>query len=356
MPKKASTLYELLEVSPRATPTEIEVAYQQLSYRLRAEKDAHAGLLWQAHHILLDDKTRHQYDLDLKAGTVELPKEVVIGDYRILGKIGDGGFGKTYKAEDLETPGGFVCIKYCSKRSDEGNRLMAEEIRTMWDLHYEGLPAVRGKVRMPNGNIALVMSYIPGPTLFQAMEDNGPLTPESVTRITERILLILAYLHTRAPVPATNGRTFRGIIHGDLNPKNIILQLLPNTYTLFLVDFGLARVNNELRETSRGSRDFFSPPEQLPAANKELVPASDLFALGTTMIYALTRDMKAVKDRRVPDSTPEPLREFITRLLAENPYDRPHIWNEENLCQTIRTVRQKCFGRTYTPTALQFVR
>lgn len=277
--------------------------------------------------------------------------EPIVGNYKIISRIGEGGFGKTYKAEHLLS-GNFACFKHCSRLSAEGNRLLKEEAKTMWDLHCDGLPAIRDLISMPNGNLALIMSYIPGPTLEQSVIEHGPFTPESVCRIAQRILHTLCYLHVQAPVRSSTGVTFHGVIHGDLSPKNIILQISTTTFNVFLVDFGLARVNNSLPEPARGSRPIFSPHEQL--TGRELVPASDLYTLGITMIYALTGDMKATAEHQIPVTVPKPLRTFITRLLAEHPYDRPHVWDEEDLCTTIRTVRQESFGRIYTPTALQF--
>lgn len=339
--------YELLRLSPTAGETEIERAYETLNRALIADHERQSEELARAKTTLLDPIQRRRYDDELKRNPTK--KDVFIGNYRLLAKIAEGGFGKTFKAEHALN-GGLACIKYCNKLSARGNQLLTEESRVMWDLAFEGLPSIRDLVTMPNGNRALIMSYIPGPTLAQAVDEHGPFSAESVARITERILIILNYLHGRAPVQASDGR-YHGIVHGDLNPKNIILQLYPDRFSLSIVDFGLARVNDGRLAKARGSRELFSPPEQI--RSDDIKPASDLYALGKTMIFALTGDTDAVAHSEVPEKIPLPLQAFIRRLIENDPTKRPDV-SREDLLQTIRQVRQQSFRRTLTPTGLVF--
>ncbi|MBI2124876.1 hypothetical protein HYT92_03735 [Candidatus Pacearchaeota archaeon] len=68
----------------------------------------------------------------------------IAGNYRVLELIGEGGFGKTYKGEHimLKEP---VCIKHAAYISQNDERILIEEAKTMWDLRHYGIPAMRDK-------------------------------------------------------------------------------------------------------------------------------------------------------------------------------------------------------------------
>jgi serine/threonine protein kinase len=82
----------------------------------------------------------------------------------------------------------------------------------MWDLRHYSIPAARDLIQLDDSTMALVMSYIPGPTLAQVIEKSGRMDAEHVAWISQRILNALMYMHER------------GIVHGDLKPQNIIIE------------------------------------------------------------------------------------------------------------------------------------
>ena len=86
----------------------------------------------------------------------------IIGNYRVLSLIAEGGFGKTYRAEHvaLKSP---ACIKHANKVSDADEKLLMQEGAAIWDLRHYGIPSIRDVFKLKDGSIALVMSYIPGP-------------------------------------------------------------------------------------------------------------------------------------------------------------------------------------------------
>jgi serine/threonine protein kinase len=258
------------------------------------------------------------------------PKSVVIGNYRVIEKIAEGSIGTTYKGEHV-TLGMPVCIKHCNKIAPEYEEILINETRAMWDLRHYAMPAVRDLVRVKDGSLALVMSYIPGPTLQKLIEKVGALDPEHVAWIAERILNALMYLH------------YHGVPHGDNNPKNIILQL--KTHGVVIVDFGLAQIKPTFDDKSRGYTPLYAPPEQI--AGLTLLPESDLYSLGMTMIFALSGGIEAVKRKEVPTNTPEPLARFIRRLIVRDVSHRPK-WDDEDLCDTIQAIRVEAFGRHHS--------
>jgi len=321
--------YDVLEVSPKARPAVIHAAHRAIV------KDVHPNApggseklllaLNEAYAVLSDETKRADYD---RNGDVRVAKGTVVGNYRFIGRIAEGGFGTTYLAEHL-VAGEKVCIKHCHQVSAILDQILIEEAKAIWDLRHYSLPVMRDFLRMDDGSLALVMSYVPGENIEQIVQSTGRMDPEDVAWIVERALNALMYLH------------YHGVIHGDIKPSNIIVQ--KETHQVVLVDFGLSAVKPSHDSTPKGYTVEFAPPEQLQRLN--LVPQSDLYSLGLTMLYALGGSLEAVKRMEVPTDVPEPLCAFMKRLLVRSVMGRP-IWQKENLCKTIVQVRQDSFGRT----------
>lgn len=320
-PKK--DLYSILEVNSRARPSVITAAYHALIKEYHPDTsngdERIARELNYAKEILLDKKKRAEYDEEYNN---ILGK--TIGNYRVLELIAEGGFGKTYKGEHIlvSEP---VCIKHAHYVSPQDEELLLEEAKSIWDLRHFGIPTMRDMLKLEDGSMALVMSYIPGPTLEQIVKKVGSLEAEHVCWITERVINVLKYLH------------YHGVVHGDVKPQNIIIQ--PEDHTVVLVDYGLSLVRPSWDSSSKGYTPFFAPPEQVNGLT--LIPESDFYGLGMTMIYALGGD---VEKRKVPESTPDSLCDFIKKLIVYDVLSRPN-WEKEDLSDTIQSIRQKEFGR-----------
>ena len=256
-----------------------------------------------------------------------LRKGDIIGNYRILELIAEGGCGQTFKAQHVVN-GMLACVKDCTGVKPELSDILINESKAAWDLRHFAFPAMRDLIRKDDGTLALVMSYIPGKTVAQIVEKRGAFHPEHVAWITERVLNGLMYAH------------YHGIIHGDVKPHNLIVQ--PEKHTVVLVDFGLSQIRPKIDAESIGYTPRFASPEEEAGGN--LLPESDLYSLGMTMIYMLGGGDDAVTEGEVPASTPEAIRAFIERLIVEDPLDRPH-WQKENLFETFQKVRLAAFGR-----------
>jgi len=276
--------------------------------------------LGEAHVVLKNKRSRAKYNHELLKhhGTT-------IGDYRVLEEIAEGGFGITYRGEHV-TLGTPVCIKHASSISPQDEEILMEEARAIWDLRHFAIPAVRNILKLDDGSVALVMSYIPGPTLFEIIEENGRLSPEHVCWIAERILNALKYLH------------FHGVIHGDVKPGNVIIQ--PDSHMVALVDYGLSLIRPSRSDKSKGYTPMFAPPEQIQG--RSLLPESDLYSLGMTMVFALGGD---VNKKQVPTSVPEPLCRFVKKLITYDMMSRPR-WDKQDLIGELQDIRQKTFKRT----------
>lgn len=314
--------YKVLEVDSRASSAVIKAAYQAL---IKLHHPDHSGSedktkeLNAAYQILSDADKRKNYDKQSKdkSGTV-------IGSYRVLESIAEGGFGATYKGEHVITKDP-VCIKHCSEISPAHDQVLIQEMKSIWDLRHYALPCMRDLQRLEDGSLALIMSYIPGYTLEQIVEKAGKIEPETTAWISERILNALLYLH------------HHGVIHGDIKPQNVIIQ--PNTHSVVLVDFGLAMVRPGSSDKSLGYTPVFASPEQI--AGKTLLPASDYYSLGMLMVYALNGG-KRMDKKEVPSSVPDPMANFIGQLIKKDVLARP----QKDLFEEFVQVRKDSFGRT----------
>ncbi|QQG45224.1 MAG: protein kinase [Candidatus Sungiibacteriota bacterium] len=331
-------LYEVLEVSLKASPEVLHAAFRALMAKHhpdppnRTEADEErAKEVSEAYAVLSDPRARARYEHRFRDLTGK-----IVGEYRILAKIAEGGFGCTYKAEHM-TIGEPVCIKHCHNLDPFDEAILIEEAKAMWDLRHYSVPAVRGLLRMPDGKLALVMSYIPGPTLTQLVEklseNSRRLDPEHVAWVTERVLNALRYIH------------YQGIVHGDLKPHNIIVE--PDKHLASVVDFGLSKIKPKAKSGSKGYTEFFSAPEVI--AGGTILPEADMYSLGMTMIYALSGDPDCLLRKEVPTNTPLPMQKFIKKLIVRDPLSRPK-WpsspNEMDLWDEFLEIRRESFGRS----------
>lgn len=315
--------YDVLHVKPSASPAVIKAAASAL---LKTEHpDAH---ILEARDALLDPDSRADHDAELRA-----LHENKIGNYKVVRKIAEGGFGRVYEGVHLLL-GEKVCIKHNINVSDFDTQMFIKEAKVIWDLRHHALPAVRDMIVLNDGSCALVMSYIEGPTLFKVVEDyqakRKTIDPENAAWIMSRMLDALRFLH------------LNGVVHGDVKPQNVIIQ--KEKHTAVLVDFGLSAVKPKSSSKIEGFTPMFAAPETQVDPPLPPVPESDFYSLGLTMIFALGGDPLK---KEVPAKVPAPLREFIESLIRFEVTARPN-WEKTNLLEDLRQVRIKAFGREHT--------
>ncbi len=250
-----------------------------------------------------------------------------VGQYEVSAVIGVGSTGVVLKALDRPLQR-FVAIKMLSPHLAHGGAARCRfqrESRAVAALHHENIIPIYG-VDEFQGLPYLVMQYVSGTTLAQRIHSEGPLDPIESVRIALQAARALAAAH-RA-----------GIIHRDIKPANILLE--NGLERVFVADFGLARVIDDVSQTHAGvisGTPQFMSPEQ--AAGEELDERTDLFSLGAVM-YAmcsgrppfraasLLGTLTQVHEAR-PESlqsinpvTPEWLEGLIAKLMAKSPSDR----------------------------------
>ncbi|HEY9638203.1 MAG TPA: serine/threonine-protein kinase [Coleofasciculaceae cyanobacterium] len=159
-------------------------------------------------------------------------------------------------------------------------KLFEREAQVLKTLDHPRLPKYRDYFSLDRHTgeglcwFALVQDYIPGNSLQQLLDQGKRFTQEQVLSIATQVLDILMYLHELNPL----------VLHRDIKPSNLILGQDEQVY---LVDFGAVQDPTALEGTTFtvvGTAGY-APLEQFYG---KAVPASDLYALGATLIHLLT--------------------------------------------------------------------
>ncbi len=212
-----------------------------------------------------------------------------ISHYRIVHKLGGGGMGEVYEAEDIRL-GRRVALKFLPD-SLSGNPVALErfqlEARTTSSLNHPGICTIFD-IASHNGMPIIVMELLEGETLKTRLT-RGPLAPEEVIDYGLQLAAALEAAHER------------GIIHRDIKPGNIFITKLGHTKIL---DFGLAKLKGEPRtaevrvggnghhalsdamteaSTIPGTTLYMSPEQ---VGGQSLDERTDLFSLGVVLYEA----------------------------------------------------------------------
>jgi len=253
-------------------------------------------------------------------------KNLMLGQYRVLGLIGRGGMGVVYRAEHIHLRRE-VAVKVFVNTVDTCPRLLRRfhaEARAAARLHHPNLVACLDAGRChsadPKGPIRdyYVMELVNGQDLDGFVRSRGPLPVSRVCDLFRQVADALAEAHRN------------GVIHRDIKPPNIIIT--PD-WQAKLLDFGLA-LHPYRRMTEPGTvlgTIGYMAPEQ--ARDPHAVDArADLFSLGATMYWALT-------GRDPFPETGNLLRDLQTRLTAAPPMVqqiRPEL--PEELCTLVNRM------------------
>jgi WD40 repeat protein len=201
--------------------------------------------------------------------------------YLAIEPIGQGGFGRTFKAIDEDKPSKpFCAIKQFFpqvERIADANKaaeLFTQEASALEQLNYHNIPKLLAYFITPNGRQYLVQEFIDGQNLKTELETSGKFSIVQIQELLATILLTLEYVHQL------------GFIHRDIKPENIIRRT--DNGALYLVDFGAAKIATtnpqQQGKTRIGTPEFMAPEQGWGAA----YPASDLYSLGVTCLNLLT--------------------------------------------------------------------
>jgi serine/threonine protein kinase len=279
------------------------------------------------------------------------PGDVLRGRYRIRERIGKGGMGNIYLADDLRLEGRHCALKEVEhdrtvpvKLLKEARQQFLHEATVLARLDHPNLPKVSDFFSVGPRDY-LVMDYIPGKDLRTMMLDakqiNTFLSEENVLGWANQLAEALTYLHSQTPP----------LVHRDVKPSN--LKITPNGL-LKLVDFGLVKalVPDEMTITviqGRGTA-LYTPLEQYGGDGLHTDIRSDIYAFGCTLYHLLTNTPPVDARQRFlhPESLPNPRKlnpdisprteRSILWAMELHPDDRPST--AEELRQTLLGTRE----------------
>jgi len=201
--------------------------------------------------------------------------DIIAGRYQILKKLGTGGMGMVFLAEDSELIGTKVALKILQPHlasDEEVFKRFRNEVLVARSLSHPNIVSTFDMGKTAEGSHYICMEYVEGETLKELVHRNRenpktPLTLQQSLTILGKILLGLAYAHKK------------GIVHRDIKPANVLVS--PDG-EVRLADFGTARIiglDTSLTKTGQviGTPDYMSP-EQI--RGEELDHLCDIYSFG----------------------------------------------------------------------------
>jgi len=251
-----------------------------------------------------------------------------VAHFKILEKLGGGGMGVLYKAEDTKLRS-TVALKFLPPEltSDAASRKRLEhEAQALAALDHPNICAVRSIHESPDGGIFMCMPCYEGKTLAAKIAD-GPLPVRDALRTAVAMASGLEYAHAH------------NIVHRDIKPNNVMITA---DGTVKILDFGIAKLRSQTQVTGPGMTPgtvFYMSPEQL--RGKKVDARSDVFALGAVLYEMITGHLPFDADHRdavgyrILHDDPEPLikhrgdipkglQVIIDKALQKNPSHRYH--------------------------------
>jgi serine/threonine protein kinase len=260
--------------------------------------------------------------------------QFIAGRFRIEREIGTGGMGTVYLATHLglERP---VAVKIIRREfagdADVADRFL-REARTMAKLRHPNAAMIFDAGNLPDGRHFIVMEFVEGETLSQALARQGRFSATQAVDIATQICDVLEEAHRL------------GIVHRDLKPSNILL----GKRGVCVLDFGVAKVLASSAESththaSTGSGQIVGTPRYMSpeqCLGQRVGARSDLYSLGILLYEMLAgrppfvdplQSALLVKQATAPapplprlrQDIPRPLALAVHTLLAKRPEDRP---------------------------------
>src|SRR5918994_6131934 len=249
------------------------------------------------------------------------PGTVLGGRYRIIGRLGRGGMGDVYRADDLKL-GQPVALKFLPPDVDRDPARLTQlhtEVRMARQVSHPNVCRVYD-IDDIEGHTFLSMEYVDGEDLASLLRRIGRFPEERGLEIARQICAGLASAHER------------GVVHRDLKPANVMVD---SAGLVRVTDFGLAGVAGE---ALRAGTPAYMAPEQL--AGGEVTVRSDIYALGL-VLYELLTGKRAIEGSTLAEmisrrahgeiAPPSSIRRdlspdvdrAIMRCLAHDPSSRP---------------------------------
>jgi TolB-like protein/Tfp pilus assembly protein PilF/predicted Ser/Thr protein kinase len=243
----------------------------------------------------------------------------MLGHYRVVRKLGAGGMGEVYLAQDTDLER-LVALKIMSAelaRDSEQRKRFRVEARAASSLNHPNICVIHEVGETDDGRPFLAMEYIEGKTVDEISRSRR-LRPREVLRIGIGVAEALSAAHAR------------GLVHRDIKPGNIMLDPEGRPKVL---DFGLAKriAQDELGAPSTsvrtrtgiliGTPHYMSPEQVL---GRDLDPRSDLFSLGV-VLYELLAGQRPFLGRTIGEVINNIVNQPPAALGLDNPVISPEL-------------------------------
>jgi serine/threonine protein kinase len=207
-------------------------------------------------------------------------QQVLHDRYQLKQKLGQNAGRQTWLAEDVGvSPAELVVVKLLAFGGEvqwDDLKLFEREAQVLKQLNHPRIPKYRDYFHIDERSLwfGLVQEYIPGSSLREQLHQGKRFTTKQVRQIAVEVLKILEFLHQLNPA----------VLHRDIKPSNLIWG---EDEQIYLVDFGAVqdRAAKEGATFTVVGTYGYAPMEQFGG---RAVPASDLYALGATLIHLLT--------------------------------------------------------------------
>ena len=249
-----------------------------------------------------------------------------VSHYKILEKLGEGGMGIVYKAQDIKLDR-FVALKFLPQHlttNEEEKQRFIHEAKAASALQHNNICAIHEIDETEDGQIFICMDYYEGETLNKKIKEK-PLPLEEAIDIAIQIAQGLTKAHEK------------DIVHRDIKPANIMLT---DDGVVKIFDFGLAKLSTQTKltkeSTTLGTVSYMSP-EQVKGEKVDY--RTDIWSLGVIIYEMLTGQLpfkgeyasaviySIMSDIQEPITAlctgiPMELERIINKCLNKNPYDR----------------------------------
>ena len=228
--------------------------------------------------------------------------------YLILEQLGKGGMAIVYRARDtmLERSVAVKVMRESYSRDPAFLQRFRQEAKAAANLSHPNIVTVHD-FGLDNGQLFIVMEYVPGTDLKTLIKQRGRYTPEEAIPLLIQACAGIGYAH-RA-----------GLVHCDVKPQNM---LVTPDMRLKVTDFGIARALSTIHPEEQsdviwGSPQYFSPEQAAGAAPS---PASDVYSLGVIMYEMLTGSLPFHADTAAElahlhmEAQPVPIAEMLPNI------------------------------------------
>ena len=252
-----------------------------------------------------------------------------IDRFKIVELVGKGGMGMVFRAFDscLQRT---VAVKVLDPQyatNEQAQSRFCREARAAAGVTHENVVTIHHVEHIEARGLSfIVMQFVKGHSVQEMLDKQGPVPVREAVRIAAATASGLAAAHAN------------GLIHRDIKPGNILIEQASNR--VLLTDFGLARLNEDVKITQTGfvaGTPLYMSPEQ--ARGDQLTASSDLFSLGSVLYamlagnppfqgssaFVVLRQVTESRHRPLPDvnaAIPASLTEIVDRLLDKNVKNR----------------------------------